>query len=75
VGAAGGALEVEKANLDRISVYSQDFKHKISHKDIEVFVVEDLGEEVVLGNSFFEGRCRLIFDYIERELAIEGRWE
>ncbi len=75
VGAAGGALEVERANLGRISIHSQDFKHKIRRDGIGVFIAKDLGEEVVLGNSFFEGECKLLFDYIEMELAIEGGWE
>ncbi|NOZ76714.1 MAG: hypothetical protein GXO65_03365 [Euryarchaeota archaeon] len=70
VGAAGGSLNVGKVNLDRISLYSLDFKSSIQRNNMEAFVADDLGEEVVLGNSFFEGRCRLLFDYIKMELTI-----
>lgn len=75
VGAAGGALKVERTNLEFVSVMSEDFEEEITRENLEAFIVENLGEEIVLGNSFFEGNCKLIFDYVKMQLTIEGNWE
>ncbi len=75
VGAAGGALTVERTNLDFVSVVSEDFKEEITQENFETFIVKNLGEEVVIGNSFFQGNCKLIFDYVKMQLTIEGNWE
>lgn len=74
VGAAGGPLKADEARMDQISISSQDLKHGISKKNVEVFIVENLGEEMVLGTSFFEGKCKLLFDYVDMTFKIEGDW-
>ncbi len=72
VGAAGGSLKAWETRIQKVILASADFTQKFERKNIDALVISNLGEDLILGASFFEGLAKLTFDYIKREVVIES---
>jgi len=73
VGAAGGTLRARRTILESVAIISSDFQMKLARDNVNAFIVQSLGEEIVIGTRFFEN-CNLSFNFVNMKLVIEGNW-
>jgi len=75
VGVAGGTTDAELTNIPELSLLSPDFTMSITGNNVDALLIPELGEELVLGANFFEGKCKLMIDYMSMDLGIIGDWK
>lgn len=72
VGAAGGPLKAWQTRIPKLALASTDFTQRLERKNVDALIISNLGEDLILGGSFFKGMAKLIVDYIETKVVIES---
>lgn len=49
VGAAGGTLQAQGTILESVAIISPDFQMKLTRDNVVAFIIQSLGEEIVIG--------------------------